>query len=162
MLKEITYDRQNVVEYAKMWATKRNPRFFDFDGYGGDCTNYASQCVFAGCNVMNYTPVMGWFFISSANRSPSWSGVEFFHNFLILNTHAGPYGKIVDINQVEIGDIIQLQDALGDYYHSLVVTDIINGEIYISAHSNDAYNKPLKSYYYHNFRCIHISGARQY
>ena len=32
---------------------------------------------------MNYTPVTGWYYVSPNNRSASWTGVEFFANFLI-------------------------------------------------------------------------------
>ena len=49
------YDRNNAVEYAKRWALSRNPRYYDFHGIGGDCTNFASQCIYAGAGVMNYT-----------------------------------------------------------------------------------------------------------
>ncbi|MBQ3571404.1 MAG: amidase domain-containing protein, partial [Clostridia bacterium] len=42
------YNRQNAVEYAKKWALKRNPKYYNFDNIGGDCTSFASQCLFAG------------------------------------------------------------------------------------------------------------------
>lgn len=58
------YDRQAAVEYAHQWAYFRNPQFYDFNSIGGDCTNFVSQCVFAGTGVMNYTPNIGWFYIN--------------------------------------------------------------------------------------------------
>ena len=51
------YDREAAVEYANKWAYGRNPRFYDFSQLGGDCTNFASQCIYAGSGIMNYTPV---------------------------------------------------------------------------------------------------------
>lgn len=52
---------------------------------------HASQCIFAGSNVMNYSKSNGWYYINGNNKSPSWSGVEFLHKFLITNKLAGPY-----------------------------------------------------------------------
>ena len=70
------YDRNAAVNYAKNWAYRRNPQYFDFSDIGGDCTNFASQCLYAGAGIMNYTPVFGWFYISTNNRTPSWTGVN--------------------------------------------------------------------------------------
>ena len=70
------YDRQAAVEYAHRWAYHRNPDFYNFDELGGDCTNFASQCLYAGAGVMNYTPTFGWYYISADDRSPSWTGVR--------------------------------------------------------------------------------------
>ena len=52
-MKEIGYQREAVLEYAKRWAKGRNPRYLDFEHMGGDCTNFASQCIYAGSGVMN-------------------------------------------------------------------------------------------------------------
>ena len=48
MLRLIPYNRQAAVAYAHKWAFGRNPAFFDFSELGGDCTNFASQCLYAG------------------------------------------------------------------------------------------------------------------
>ena len=49
------YDRTRALAYAERWALDRNPLFYNFTGVGGDCTNFVSQCVLAGCCVMNGT-----------------------------------------------------------------------------------------------------------
>lgn len=41
----LEYDRQAAFEYAKNWAFRRNPRYYNFEKIGGDCTNFASQCI---------------------------------------------------------------------------------------------------------------------
>ena len=76
---EIAYDREAAVAYAKKWAFRRNPAFYDFSKIGGDCTNFASQCIYAGAKVMNYTPTFGWFYKSANDRTPSWTGVEYLY-----------------------------------------------------------------------------------
>ena len=55
------YNRNAAYEYARKWAFKRNPAYYDFSEIGGDCTNFASQCIYAGAGVMNYTPTFGFF-----------------------------------------------------------------------------------------------------
>ncbi len=50
------YDRAAALRYAEQWAMRRNPDFFDFEELGGDCTNFASQCLYAGSRVMNFAP----------------------------------------------------------------------------------------------------------
>ncbi len=53
-MKIIEYDRKKSTEYAKKWAYLRNPSYYDYDKIGGDCTNFVSQCIFAGSQHMNY------------------------------------------------------------------------------------------------------------
>ncbi len=159
MLKRIEYDRNAAVEYAQRWALSRNPEYFDFHGIGGDCTNFASQSVYAGCGVMNYTKTFGWYYISPDNRTPSWTGVEYFYNFMVNNISQGPYATEVDISMAEPGDIIQLGDNTDNFYHSLVVLNRTEENIYIAAHTNDALYRPLSDYSYAKSRCIHILGA---
>ncbi len=59
-MKQQPYNRLAAVAYAKRWAMARNPAFYDFSELGGDCTNFVSQCVYAGSLVMNFTPTFGW------------------------------------------------------------------------------------------------------
>lgn len=159
MLKMINYDRPRVVEYAQRWALTRNPEYYNFSGIGGNCTNFASQCVYAGSGVMNYTPVYGWYYINAEERSASWTGVEFFYDFMIGNQTDGPHAIETDLNFAEPGDILQLGRADGMFYHSLVVLSKFDDEIYIAANSNDALYRALSSYNYAKIRCIHFQGV---
>lgn len=43
-----SYKRNLAVAYAKKWALSRNPKYYNFDPVGGDCTNFISQCLYAG------------------------------------------------------------------------------------------------------------------
>ncbi len=154
------YDRAAAVQYARKWAYGRNPAYYDFSRIGGDCTNFASQCIFAGAGVMNFTPVTGWFYRSANDRTASWTGVEYLYRFLTENSGAGPYAEEVPLSELEIGDIVQLGRATGDFYHSPVVVGIDRGEIFVAAHSYDAYGKRLSSYVFERARGIHILGVR--
>ena len=157
----LSYDREAAFAYAKKWAFGRNPAFYDFSKIGGDCTNFASQCIYAGAKVMNFTPTFGWFYKNVNDRTPSWTGVEYLYNFMVHNEGVGPFAEEVGLDKVEIGDIVQLGTATGDFYHSPVVVGFSRGQILVAAHSYDAFNKPLSSYNFAQARGIHILGVRK-
>lgn len=147
------YDRARAVEYARRWARSRNPLFDDFTGGGGDCTNFVSQAVFAGCCQMNFTDTFGWYFRSVDDRAPAWTGVKPFFDFFTgsgdfapVTMRVGPFGYATEREYVSEGDVVQLQNADGRFYHTLMVTGIDGDEILVSAHSNDALDRPLSSY----------------
>lgn len=148
------------MEYAKKWAFGRNPGFYNFENIGGDCTNFASQCIYAGAGVMNYTPVFGWFYRSVNDRTPSWTGVQYLYDFLVGNNSVGPFAEKAPIEKLEVGDIVQLGRSTDDFYHSPIVVGIERGNIYVAAHSYDVYYKPLASYNFERVRGIHILGVR--
>ncbi len=152
--------------YAREWAFRRNPRYYNFDKLGGDCTNFASQCLFAGARIMNFTPDIGWYYRSINDRAAAWTGVEYFYNFLVGNVAGvgsgnGPFAKEVELADLKIGDFIQFGRATGDFYHTPIVVGFYRGEPLLAAHSNDAFNRPLSSYRYEKIRCLHILGVRQ-
>lgn len=160
-MKEIAYNRNAAVAYARRWALDRNRAYYDFEKIGGDCTNFASQSIYAGARVMNYTPVMGWYYRSSSDRSASWTGVEYLYRFLVNNRSVGPYGHIVPQSEARPGDIVQLGTYSGDFYHSPVIT-AITPTILVAAHTYDALDRPLSSYIYDVARFIHIDGVRDW
>lgn len=158
-MRELPYNRYAAVDYARKWALTRNPKFYNFENIGGDCTNFASQCIYAGAKVMNFTRVFGWYYRSANDRTPSWSGVEYLYDFLIKNRSVGPYGHIVSQSEAMPGDIVQLGSFSGDFYHSPVIT-AITPQILVAAHSFDTLDKPLSSYNFATIRFIHIDGVR--
>lgn len=163
-MKNREYNRSSAVNYAHTWAYKRNPRYYNFDPVGGDCTSFASQCIYAGCNTMNYDKIKGWYYISGSNKSPSWSGVGFLHNFLINNKSVGPYATITSSDKLLPGDIAQLSFANNVYSHSLVVvsTESTNdlNKILVATHTFDSDYRPIASYGFDKIRFIHIGGFR--
>lgn len=171
MLVQIPYNRQAAVAYANQWALGRNPKYKNFDGMGGDCTNFASQCLFAGCGVMNTTPDVGWYYYSLANRAPAWSGVEELYRFLTTNARnpaavgaTGPYAtETQDPRRIQPGDLVQLGDSTGHFYHSPVITRIAGPEqIFVAAHTFDTKDRPLSSYTASQIRFLHIEGCRKW
>ncbi len=168
MLINLPYQRENAVAYAKKWALSRNPLFYDFTGQGGNCTNFVSQCLFAGCGVMNYTPTFGWYFRSPTDRAPAWTGVNELYRFLLgvegfpsAEERVGPYATDARISRaVEIGDVIQLANEEGRFYHTLLICGFTENDILVCAQSDDALDRPLSTYDYASLRILHIEGAK--
>lgn len=157
------YNRTDVLNYAKEWAYKRNPKYYNFDPVGGDCTSFASQCIYAGAKIMNYSKY-GWYYKNGNDKSASWSGVEYLHKFLVNNNKVGPYGRDARIEELEKGDIIQLSFDGVTFGHTLVITEIkvVNNmkQILVATHTEDSYNRNLLTYRYKKLRGIKIEGVR--
>ena len=137
----LPYDRGAAVRYAHRWAYDRNPAYYDFSELGGDCTNFASQCLYAG------------------------SGVPYFYNFLTRkDSRPGPFGTEAGLGELEPGDFIQLSFAGGVFAHDPIVVEIrqpaFPDTILMAAHSQDADFRPLSTYPYQALRGIHILGVR--
>ena len=160
-----SYRRDDAVSYAKQWAFRRNPRYLDFSNMGGDCTNFASQCIYAGSGVMNYTQTFGWYYNSARDLAPAWTGVEYLYNFLTGNQKEGPFAKESPLHEAEPGDVIQLAIHHEWYHHSPVVVDVREPTpdgILLAAHSYDSLMRPLSSYDYRKLRLLHIEGVRKW
>ena len=160
MILEKEYFRDRAVRYARKYALVRNPLFYTFEGIGGNCTNFVSQSVLAGSCVMNFSPIYGWFYLSSNRRAPAWTGVEFFYNFMTTNTGVGPYGREIPLVEAQAGDVIQLQNEAGIFYHTLIITEKKDTEVLVCANSVDSLDRPLSTYEYAALRVIHIEKIR--
>lgn len=162
-MRQEKYYRIKAKEYAKKWAYGRNPKYYNFDSLGGDCTNFVSQCIYAGSNIMNYNKNAGWYYNSLNNRSPSWTGVEFLSKFLINNKGVGPRGKEVEISGVQIGDIVQLSFDGIRFSHTLIIVNILDqpilDNIYIACHTFDSYNRRISTYNFKKIKFIHIENV---
>lgn len=163
MLTQIPYNRDRAVEYARRWALSRNPLFADFTGGGGNCTNFVSQALLAGSSVMDFTPTFGWYYRSIDDRAPAWSSVESLFDFLTKSNDfaglvsQGPNAIVArSPEDIAIGDVVQLANSEGDFYHTLIISGFSDGDILVCAHSNDALDRPLSSYNFTSMRILHI------
>ena len=119
---------------------------------------------------MNDTRDFGWYYFSPDNRAPAWSGVEFLYNFLTgdpqyrqENGGEGPYAQEILFSQgVREGDVIQLANQMGDYYHTLIITGFDGRIPLVCAHNDDAYMRPLSTYRFGNARFLRPIGSRLY
>ncbi len=160
------YDRQAAVWYAHRWAYGRNPAFYDYENIGGDCTNFASQCLYAGGGAMNFLPTYGWYYINANRKAPAWTGVEYLFNFLTRpQPSVGPVGVECQLWELRPGDLVQLSLSGNRYQHSPIVVEAQPPygpeDILVAAHSFDADNRPLSSYEYVLIRPVKILGVNR-
>ncbi|MBE7005136.1 MAG: amidase [Ruminococcaceae bacterium] len=162
----VPYNASAAVRYAHAWAYGRNPRYYDYEALGGDCTNFASQCLFAGSRVMDYTPTYGWYYIDANRKAPAWTGVEYLFNYLTRTRKSlGPAAYNASLLELAPGDVVQLSFDGVRWAHSPVVVAV--GEprcfdsILVAAHSYDADDRPLSSYEFALVRFLHIFGVYQ-
>ena len=160
----LPYKRDAAVRYAHQWAYSRNPQYYNYDDLGGDCTNFASQCLYAGAGVMNHTPTFGWYYYDANNKAPAWTGVEYLYNFLTRDEPSlGPFAQEVMLRELLPGDIVQLSfDGVG-FQHSPVVVQAgeNDAELLLAAHTDDADYRALDTYPYVSARFLHILGVYQ-
>ena len=153
------YDNQLAVRYAIRWALGRNPAYFDYSEIGGDCTNFASQCLFAGSGIMDYTPDFGWYYIDANYKAPAWTGVDFLYRYLLRSENTpGPRAQEASKTGINPGDLIQISFDGERYSHTLVVLTS-SPVILVAAHSEDSLFRPLNSYEFRDIRYLHIVGV---
>ncbi|MBR4036586.1 MAG: amidase domain-containing protein [Oscillospiraceae bacterium] len=173
---DTSYNRDAAVSYAQQWWNTRNytGNYLAYDNFGGNCQNFASQCIHAGGIDMDYTGVhdVQWKFYdedlnnkaTARGRSYSWTGVDMFYSYAV-NNYADGLVTLTDIDYsyAEKGDIIHV----GAYYqwrHALLVTDVLKSgdgtlqDIVVASNTADRWNYPLSAYIYTGARLIHILG----
>ena len=166
------YDRQAARRYARKYALVRNDEWTAYDAYGGNCQNYASQCIFSGGIPMDFSGSAQWKHYGSQinasqtpnGRSTSWTGVGTFYSYAKNNTGYGLVA-IVDYNifGAEPGDVIQIGDG-NVWHHTVIVSDVLYNsdgsvrEILLCSNTIDWKNFPLSLYITKNIRCIKILG----
>ncbi len=163
----IPYDRAAAVAYAHKWAYGRNPAYFDYEELGGDCTNFASQCLYQGTGIMNFTPTYGWYYIDPNRKAPAWTGVPYFYNFLTRKEISpGPFAVEVPLEDALPGDFVQLLFRGTEFGHTPIIVE--TGQpatlenTLVAAHSEDSDWRPLNTYNFQNIRFLHILGAWPY
>jgi len=160
------YDRMAAVAYAHQWAFTRNPVYYDYENIGGDCTNYASQCLYAGSNIMNYTPDFGWYYIDANRKAPAWTGVEYLYRFLTRDVSSvGPAAVEASMEDMEPGDLVQLSFDGTRFSHTPVVVSADHprqlSDVLVAAHSYDHDYWPLSDYTFTDIRFLHITGVNK-
>ncbi|WP_311291384.1 amidase domain-containing protein [Paenibacillus glycanilyticus] len=126
-VKGIPYRRELAAAYADRWWNEGNPAYEEFDV---NCTNYISQCLFAGHAPMNYTGKResGWWYKGRNGGkewwSYSWAVSNALTNYLSGKRNSGLHATVVQsVEELQLGDVITY-DWNGDnrYQHSTIIT----------------------------------------
>lgn len=99
-----------------------------------DCTNFTSHCLMAGGAQMNTSSANKWYFRSINDRSPAWSSVNYFYDFIKNNKGVGPKAAATvyskndlsmtsrKLEKCDVGDIVQIDyEGDGRYDHNVIV-----------------------------------------
>ncbi len=139
----IRYNRQQAAQYVDLHWNDPNPEYIHFDV---DCTNYVSQCLFAGAAPMNYTGKResGWWYRGSKPGSEQWSfswAVAHSLRWHLGSSRSGLRGvEVPGPNQLQLGDVI-VYDFTGNnqFQHSTIVTAFdSSGMPLVNAHTSNS------------------------
>lgn len=146
-LRAASYDREAARAYADRYWNEANPEFLAFDV---DCTNYVSQCLYAGGAPMDYTGIResGWWYRGrSGNRelwSFSWSVAHALNWYLSARRSEGLRAEVVHSPQeLTVGDVICYDfDGDGRFDHTTIVTGADGaGMPLVNAHTSNSRNR---------------------
>lgn len=123
----VPYRRDLAAAYADRWWNEPNPAYENFEV---NCTNYVSQCIFAGHAPMNYTGERnsGWWYKGRSGGqelwSYSWAVSNALRIYLASPRSSGLRAVQVDSPaELQLGDVICYDwDGNGRYQHSTIVT----------------------------------------
>lgn len=167
-----SYDRESAFAYADLYADERNEDWADYTGSGGNCQNYASQCLVAGGIPMDVTgqQVWKWYDRSLSNgnsrsgRSSSWTSVTRFMEY--AEDNAG-YGLVAVTNASydtgETGDLIHM-GADGSWGHTVIITEPVldasgqTVDYLVDSNTANLRNYPASLYGYPNMILTKIIG----
>lgn len=144
--RKTVYDRAKAVQYADTWWEKGNPAYIEFEV---DCSNYISQCLFAGGAPMHYTGKrdLGWWYKGRYNGqelwSYSWAVAHGLQRYLILNRNGLTAQEVPQADMLQLGDVISYDwDGNGRFQHSTIVTaKDENGMPLVNAHTTSSYHR---------------------
>ncbi len=177
----IDYDGYNAACYALTYSRTGhgenvsngyyNSNFYNFNSVGGDCQNFASQCIWAGFNGNNdSSAIFGLFrpmdsddprWYSAGNSSsytPSWTGTRAFDTYTddtgngarIEAIKHGNYYSDIDISSLQLGDEIIVNGG----GHAIIISDIDSNGAYYSAHNSNSRRVRLSDYTYNKGKII--------
>ncbi len=154
------YDREKAVAYADKycgaaWGSgnnfKYNKKYNDYNGIGGDCTNYVSQ-VLGDKEAGGMRIGGGW--VPSSN---AWANADGLKNFLV---HSGR-GSVISVGtfkeltksseklpngavgKLQLGDVIAYEKGRGNIDHFAVITGFdSHGYPLVNSHTTDRYHVP--------------------
>lgn len=144
-----SYNRNNAVNYALKHAKSYNKSYGNYNGRGGDCTNFASQVLRAGGakdGKTGYPTNYDW----SSKRSntglkdsAAWINANSFRLYWQINARSVTRhtSKSDASKKAAKGDILNYANKkTGRSWHNAIVTDKKNNTLYVSQHTSDRRN----------------------
>jgi hypothetical protein len=134
------YNRASAVQYAETWWNGVNPQYMNLEV---DCTNFVSQCLFAGGLPMVYTGKResGWWYRGKSGGQELWSYSWAVAHSLSRFLHgSGRATRVGSPTELTYGDVICYDwDGDGRWQHNVLITGIdAAGMPLVNAHTYNA------------------------
>ena len=161
------YNRQKAVDYAREWYDDRNNEFYSYSDLSGDCTNFTSQCLYAGGIPMDsdwhsirteknifkriFQKPWNWFKNYEWDISRAWQTVSAQYEYIkenycggkeIIITSPDEIEAAIANNLIQAGDLLYFKAGTA-LHHSVIITQVTNNMIYYAGHTNSCFDKPL-------------------
>ena len=164
------YNRQKAVDYASEWYNDRNDEFYSYSDLSGDCTNFTSQCLYAGGIPMDsdwysirteknifkriFQKPWNWFKNNGYYEwdiSRAWQTVSAQYEYIkenycggkeIIITSPDEIEAAIANNLIQAGDLLYFKAGTA-LHHSVIITQVTNNMIYYAGHTDSYFDKPL-------------------
>lgn len=158
------YSSAKAVNYARKWANSRNA---SYNYYLSDCTNFVSQCVKAGGKTMSMPSVLPtgiknttnyWYsaryqvwhtnnYVYRWKESSSFINVaDFFTYWKNKGVRTLNYANKAELQKnAVLGDVVQLKNGEGKWFHSIIITGGVKGDRKYCGHSLNRLDEPVKN-----------------
>jgi hypothetical protein len=166
------YDRNKAIAYADTYYHDRNKDWYNFTDEGGNCQNYASQCLLQGGIEMDFSGDEQWkCYVNDPDYDPyinedptpegrtrSWVNVGYFYNYAKWNEGKGLVADVnVNLYYAQPGDIIMVGN--NGLVHTVIVSKVVDGHILVHSNSIDMKDYPIEAYTYTDIMLIKILGS---
>ena len=167
------YNRTAAIEYAdKYYHTRNSQEWYNFAYEGGNCQNYASQCMYMGGIPMDFLGADQWkcyiedpmyepelnYYETQSGRTASWVAVGSFYEYAKDNEG---FGLVADVEANlyfgQPGDIIVVGN--GGMAHTVIISKVVDNHILVNSNSIDMKDFPLEAYTYTYVKLIKILGS---
>ncbi len=152
------YDRMAAAAYAQRYVGERNPVWPDFSRQGGNCQNFASQCLLEGGIPMDLNGEDTWSWKGKSDRMEGPEDTVTWINVARFDRYAGNnrgYGLAARTDAAfysgETGDLIKMGTS-GNWSHVVVITDVVKDDrgtvidYLICSNTTDVKNFPASAY----------------
>lgn len=158
------YSASDAANYAVKWGEDHNSVYPNYSLSGGDCTNFVSQCIYAGGLAMNGSSASvgtvdstsKWYCIYIKSTlgvrkyaiTTSWIRVSDFNTYLgSLVSKSTKTTLSTLISSCSAGDVVQLADkTTGTPYHSIIINAKGSATAYFCGHTSNRSNADVKDY----------------
>lgn len=160
------YNRVEAANYATRYALEPNKKYTYLKPSGedgGDCTNFVSQCLYAGGAPMDHNIIRPWWYdIKQGKGSICWTVAHSLYWYLKVNQRINRNVikglEVEDITKLEIGDVIFYENFDNAIFHAAIITSFVDvgdtRQPRISQHTFNQLNETYKKSY--NYKKMHF------